>query len=188
MENERQKFERPDEPFRPQTVKASNQDSVWRDLGMLGLKIAVIAVLVLLLFTFVYGLHYNSEPGMNPSVKDGDLVLYYRLGMDYEARDLVLVTFQGEKQVRRVIATGGDTVDITEQGLIINGALQIEKEIYEETDCYMDGPDFPMTLGANELFVLGDSREVATDSRLYGTVDQEDTLGKVITILRRRNF
>jgi len=169
-------------------VRASQQESVWHELGMLGLKIAAVIVITVLLFTFVYGVHYNSEPGMNPAVKDGDLVLYYRLSRNYNARDLAIVKFHGETQVRRVIATGGDTVDITEQGLIINGALQLEREIYEETDCYMDGPAFPMTLGPNQVFVLGDSRENATDSRLYGPIDKDDTFGNVITIVRRRNL
>ena len=169
-------------------VRASKPESVWHELGMLGLKIAAVVVITVLLFTFVYGVHYNSEPGMNTAVKDGDLVLYYRLSRDYNARDLAIVKFQGEKQVRRVIATGGDTVDITEQGLVINGALQLEREIYEETECYVDGPAFPMTLGHNQVFVLGDSRENAIDSRLYGVINKEDTYGNVITIVRRRNW
>ena len=166
----------------------SKPPSVLHDLGMLALKIGVFIVIAIVLFTFVYGFHYNSEPGMNPAIKDGDLVLYYRLNKDYDARDLALVNFQGETQVRRVIATAGDLVDITEDGLLINGALQQEQEIFEETELYMDGPLFPMTLGPNQIFVLGDSREHATDSRLYGAIDQDDTLGKAITILRRRNF
>jgi len=166
----------------------SKPPSVLHDLGMLALKIGVFVVIAIVLFTFVYGFHYNSEPGMNPAIKDGDLVLYYRLSKDYDARDLALVNFRGETQVRRVIATAGDTVDITEDGLIINGSLQQEQEIFEETELYLDGPAFPMTLGPNQIFVLGDSREHATDSRLYGPIYKEDTLGKAITILRRRNF
>jgi len=188
MERPRQTTGNTSGQYKANQVRASKPGSVWHDLGMLGLKIVVVVVITVILFTFVYGVHYNSEPGMNPAVKDGDLVLYYRLSKNYNARDLAIVKFQGETQVRRVIATGGDTVDITEQGLIINGALQLERDIYEETDCYVDGPDFPMTLGPNQVFVLGDSRENAVDSRLYGPVDKDDTFGNVITILRRRNW
>ena len=169
-------------------TKGPSSPTVWHDLGMLGLKIGIIAVIAVALFSFVYGLHYNVEPGMNPAVKDGDLVLFFRLSKDYVAGDLALVSFRGETQVRRVIAVAGDTVDITDHGLIINGALQQEWEIFEETELFVDGPDFPMTLGANEVFVLGDARENAIDSRLYGAVDRDDTLGKVITIIRRRNL
>jgi len=164
------------------------EPSVWRDFRTLGIKIGAIAAVFALTFTFLYGLHYDTEPGMHPAVKDGDLVLYYRLDKRYRPGDLLLLTFQGQRQVRRVVATAGDTVDITEEGLVINGALQQERGIYQKTQRYADGVDFPLTLKGNEVFVLGDARENAADSRVYGPVNVKDTRGTVITILRRRNL
>jgi type IV secretory pathway protease TraF len=38
------------------------------------------------------------------------------------------------------------------------------------------------------VFVLGDAREGAADSRIYGPVNTEDTLGTVITVIRRRSL
>ena len=121
-------------------------------------------------------------------MKDGDLVFYYRLEKEYTASDLVVLRYQGHEQVRRVVATAGDVVDITEEGLMINGALQQEREIYEQTQRYDTGVEFPMELKEGQIFVLGDSRENASDSRVYGAVDVHDTLGKVMTIVRRRGF
>ena len=162
--------------------------SVWREFKPLGVKLAAIAVSAALLFGFVYGFYCNGEPGMNPLVRDGDLVIFYRWDKKYHAKDLVLLTFQGQRQVRRIIATAGDTVDITEEGLIINGALQQEWNIYQQTRRYAEGTDFPLTLKEGEVFVLGDARENAVDSRVYGPVNVKDTRGTVITILRRRNL
>ena len=168
--------------------KRPPQPSVWRELRSLCVKIAGIAGIAALIALFLYGFHYNVDPSMNPAVKDGDLVMYYRLDKKYRAGDLLLLSFQGQRQVRRVIATAGDTVDITEDGLKINGALQQEPEIHRKTERYAEGIDFPLTLGENEVFVLGDAREGITDSRIYGPVSIEDTHGKVITLLRRRNL
>ncbi|MCL2529053.1 MAG: signal peptidase I [Coriobacteriia bacterium] len=162
--------------------------TVWHDLGMLGVKIGAIVLIAVMLFSLVYGLHYNREPDMLPAVKDGDLVIYYRWDRDYVARDLIVLEHQGQTQVRRVVAVAGDTVDISEQGLMINGSLQQEREIFFLTQRYEDGPKFPLTLGEGEVFVLGDYREGATDSRIYGPVNVEDTKGQVITVLRRRNL
>ena len=162
--------------------------SVWRELGALGIKITVIAIAIATIFTFVYGFHRNTDPDMAPMVKTGDLVLFYRLDRDYTIGDLLVLDFQGERQVRRVVARGGDTVDIEEGGLIVNGAMQQEPEIHGETWRYENGTDFPLTVGPGQVFVLGDAREDATDSRVYGPVDTGDTLGTVITTLRRRNF
>jgi len=125
---------------------------------------------------------------MNPMVQDGDLIVYYRLNKAYKAGDLLLLRFQNQIQVRRVIAAAGDTVDITENGLWINGALQQERNIHRQTQRYTEGIDFPVTLREGEVFVLGDAREDVTDSRIYGPVRVQDTLGKAITILRRRNL
>ena len=158
--------------------------------GVLSLlaKIAVILVVVLLVFTFMFGLCRYTDASMAPAVKDGDLVLFYRLDKTYAAGDVLLLTSQGQKQVRRVVATAGDTVDITEEGHLVNGALQQEPEIYQTTQRYADGVTFPLTVGEGQVFVLGDARENATDSRVYGAVDIKDTLGKVIAVLRRRNL
>jgi len=164
------------------------RSSLLRDLRSLGLKIGAIALVAALAFTLVYGLHYNTEPGMNPSVKDGDLVVYYRWDKTYHADDLVLMTYEGEKQVRRVAATAGDTVDVTGEGLVINGAIQQEPGIYQKTERYAEGVEFPLTIGEGEVFLLGDARENSTDSRIYGPVKIDDTGGTVITLLRRRNL
>ena len=162
--------------------------SVWSDLGSLGLKIGIIAMIALLIFTFVYSLHYNTDPGMSPAVKDGDLVICYRLDKDYRPGDAILVSYRGHTQVRRVIARAGDTVDITEEGLVINGALQQEQEIYQKTERYQDGVSFPLTVPEGQVFVLGDNRTGATDSRIYGCVKIENALGKVMTVIRRRSI
>ena len=161
---------------------------VGREFRALLIKIAVIIGAALLLFNFVYGLHYSRDPSMHPSVKDGDLMIFYRWNKKYRAGDLVLLAFQGKKQVRRVVATAGDTVDITEDGLLVNGALQQEPGIYQQTRRYAQGIPFPVTLGEGQVFVLGDARENATDSRIYGPVNIKDTQGGVITNLRRRNL
>jgi signal peptidase I len=161
--------------------------SVMHDLISLLIKIVSVVVIAVLLFTFMFGLYYNVDPSMVPAIKDGDLVMFYRMDKKYVAQDTVVLEFDGRKQVRRVVATAGNIVDITEEGLLVNGAIQQERNIYKPTERYDTGVDFPLTVPEGSIFVLGDNREDATDSRVYGTVDTDDTLGKVMAILRRRD-
>ena len=162
--------------------------SVWKEIGGLFLKILVLVLIFVTIFTFIFGLHRNTDPYMAPMVKSGDLVLYYRLDKDYAIEDLLLVEYQGEPQIRRVVAKAGDEVDITEEGLHINGALQQEIDIFQETWAYEEGIEFPITVGEGQVFVLGDAREDAIDSRVYGPAEIKDTLGTVMTVVRRRNL
>jgi len=164
------------------------ESSLLKDVLLLLGKIAAVVVAFLLVFLFLFGLCRNADASMDPAIRDGDLILYYRLDKTYAAGDTLLLEYEGQRQVRRVIATAGDVVDITEEGLLVNGALQQEPEIYQQTQRWADGADFPLTVGESQVFVLGDARENAVDSRVYGAVEIKDTLGKVITLLRRRNI
>ena len=162
---------------------------IWKDLAGLVLKIALIAAAFALLFTFMYGIMRYADPAMDPAIKDGDLVIFYRYTKSgYAIQDAVVLEFKGQKQVRRVVATAGDTVDITDEGLFINGARQQEPNVYQKTERYEEGVDFPLTVPEGHIFVLGDSRAGATDSRIYGCVRIEDTFGKVMTVIRRRSI
>ena len=172
----------------PQNSTGPPASAFWRELGSLGIKIGVVAVIVLLVFTFLYGIYYSRDQSMHPAVKDGDLVVFYRWSKDYSLGDLLLLDFQGERQLRRVVAKAGDIVDITVEGLKVNGSLQEEPDIIRKTERYEEGIDFPVTLRENEVFVLGDAREGVTDSRVYGPVNVKDTLGTVMTVIRRRNL
>lgn len=162
--------------------------SLLQEVLLLLFKIGAALMVLVLLFTFLFGIFRNADDSMAPGFREGDLVMFYRLDKAYTASDTLVVEYEGKKQVRRVVAVAGDTVDITEEGLLINGSLQEERRIYEDTKRYAQGIDFPVTLKEGEVFLLGDSREHAEDSRIYGPVPVKDTLGKVMTLIRRRDL
>lgn len=164
------------------------ETTLTQELLSLVLKILGIMVVFLLLFTFLFGIFRNRDLGMAPAVKEGDLVMYYRLDKRYLVDDLLILEYEGMTQVRRVVAVAGDRVDITERGLEVNGSHRMEEGISEETLRYVDGIEYPVVVGEGEVFVLGDARDGASDSRLYGPVKISDTAGKVMTLARRRNL
>jgi len=151
-----------------------------QDLLLLLAKIGFIVLIFVVLTTFVFGVVRYDEPSMSPAIKDGDLVFFNRHSAGgYQARDAIVLKHGGQTQVRRVVAIAGDHVDITENGLVINGALQQEPEIYQKTERYREGGEFPLIVPEGQVFVLGDSRSGATDSRIYGCVETEETPGCV---------
>lgn len=171
------------------TGAEARKPSIWKDLLFLLIKVASIVIAFILLFTVLFGITRYQEPSMAPAIKDGDLVIFYRSTKNgYLPQDAVVVTINGRRQVRRVIATAGDVVDINEEGLWINGSLQQEPGIYQRTERYQDGVSFPLTVQEGEIFLLSDSRVGATDSRITGCVRIKDTSGRVMTIIRRRGI
>lgn len=165
------------------------QPSLLSDLLFLLLKIGIIALFVVIIFTFFFGIVQVRDNAMDPAVKDGDLVIYYRLDKNYVASDLAVLEKQGKTQVRRVVGIDGDKIDINrDNGLEINGYPQQEDNIYTETLPVVGKTKFPLTVGTEQVFVLGDNRKYAVDSRTYGCVDKSDTKGKVIAVIRRRNL
>ena len=92
----------------------------------------------------------------------------------------------GEQYVGRIVAHGGDTVEVTDQAtLVVNGSTVLENNIYYTTPKYENGPAYPLTLAEDEFFVLCDYREGACDSRYFGQVSEDEIKGKVITVVRR---
>ena len=168
--------------------KKRKPPTLLKEFMYLGAKISAIMLIFVLMLTFVFGLWQADDLSMIPSIQEGDLVFFNRMDRNYVATDTIVVQFEGQHQVRRVVAVAGDVVDITHKGLIINGRPQQELTIYEDTTQFVEGINFPYVIPPGEMFILGDSRGRALDSRIYGSVKVEDTLGSVVTIVRRRNL
>lgn len=182
----------PDPTPAPEPAPQSGSDDeqpLGAQLILLLLKVAMVLGFIAMVFLFLFGIVQVSDESMRPAIREGDLVVYYRLQKDYVAGDLVVVDDGDEQEVRRVIAVAGDTVDFSSDGLVINGYLQSETSIYAETEPFTDGITYPVTVGEGQVFVMGDNRPSSKDSRIYGPVDiQSGTEGEAMTIIRRRNF
>ena len=157
-------------------------------LLMFIIKLMIVALTVFVLFSYVFGVTRNQSLNMQPAVQDGDLIFYYRLVNDYAAGDVVIVHYEEKQIVSRIVAVAGDTVDITAGGLIINGAMVQEPRATGETTSFVDAVTFPLTVPEGEVFVLGDNRPNATDSRIFGCVKIADIDGRLVGLFRRRNF
>ena len=127
-------------------------------------------VAVVLLFTFVVQLISVEGGSMQPTLLGGDrLVVVGRLFTSFDAGDVVIVQDYNarlsDRIVKRIVATGGQTVDID----------------FEEGIVYVDGE----ALVENEVFLMGDNRNHSSDSRHIdlGPVDQRYIVGKAVFLL-----
>ena len=177
----------------PETQTASedkrNKDRLAvMDIVYFLIKLAMMALVGWVLLGVVFGVAVMEGEGMYPRLRDGDLMVYYRLQREYHIGDVVTFSQDGRRYTGRVVAQGGDTVDLTEEGqLLVNGSVQ-DEEIFYLTQRVEGGVTLPCQIPEGSVFLLCDFRTNATDSRSYGPVDLDMLDGKVITILRRRGI
>lgn len=149
-------------------------------------RLAFLLVLLWILFGYVFGITAMKNDDMMPRISAGDLMLYYRLENNWRAQDVIVLKREGQQYVGRIVAVGGDTVEVTEDAqLIINDSYVAESGIYYSTPRYESEVTYPLELKEGEVFVLCDYREGARDSRCFGPVKESEIKGKVITIIRR---
>ena len=140
-----------------------------------------------MLFTQVFLLTQASGNSMFPAVKDGDLLIGYRLQGTYAKNDVVLYEHDGKLRVGRVLGRENDLIALDDSGtLIVNGSAQSGEILYPTYA--KDTLEYPYTVPADSVFILGDYRTQSEDSRDFGPVALTDVKAKVITLLRRRSL
>lgn len=169
-----------------QVIKRNKQ--ALQDIRAFLIKLVVIAFIGWLLLGVVFGVTVMEGEDMYPRIRDGDVLIYYRLQQEYHIGDVVTFKRDGRRYTGRIVAQSGDTVDITEEGqLLVNGSVQ-DEEIFYPTEIIESGIPFPCEIPESSVFLLSDFRTNGIDSRSYGPVDTEELDGKVMTILRRRGI
>ena len=150
-------------------------------------RVVVLALAAYVVFTQVFLVTQNKGLGMFPAMKDGDLIIAYRLQQDYAKNDVVVYEMNGEQKVGRIIARETDVVTLDESGtLLVNGTVQTGDILYPTYA--KEGIEYPHKVAEGHVFLLGDYRTNAEDSRDHGAVSEHDVKGKIITILRRRGL
>lgn len=115
---------------------------------------------------------------MYPTLSDSDVCMAKKYDTEPERYDIVIVKVDGQTLIKRVIGLSGETLQV------IDGAVHIDGEIVnEEYDFFtadMGLLETPYIVGENEYFLMGDNRGGSFDSREFGSIRQEDIKGIVV--------
>ena len=154
---------------------------------------ALVMALVglILIFTFVGRIIGVDGESMMPTLHDRDMLLLQSIGYSPEQGDVVVLSTKnfrnGSPIVKRIIAVGGQTVDIDYETntVYVDGVALDEPYILETMRALPESFATHVEVPECSIFVMGDNRNNSTDSRSpeLGVVDERCVLGKALFIL-----
>ncbi|HYM35310.1 MAG TPA: signal peptidase I [Steroidobacteraceae bacterium] len=190
---------------------------------------ALVALVVIPLRSAIADSNWVPSGSMKPTLLEGELIYVNKLAYDLRVpltfkrivrwdnpRPGEVVVFfspeDGKRLVKRVIAAPGDTVELRDEKLVINGkpmrydvidAASVREEIYEDRNPILaieHGPrkshdvivlpsraamrDFgPIKVPEGKYFMMGDSRDNSYDSRYFGVVDRDQIVGRAQRVI-----
>jgi len=166
--------------------------------------LTVAIILAVIIRTFVVQAFKIPSSSMEPTLLIGDHILVnkfiYGVRIPYlggrllpfsspQAGDVVVFVYPEDTSkdfIKRVVAVGGDTVEIRDKKVIVNG-----KPVEDSHAFFADGAKTrrdkrdnmpPVTVPEGKLFVMGDNRDRSYDSRFWGFVDVGEVKGKAFVI------
>ena len=162
------------------------------------IKDIIIAVIIVALITIVIKPTIVKESSMEPTLYENNYLIINKLAYFHKDHpgygdiivfrsDLDKTDGTGKKLlIKRVIGVEGDRMTIEDGNVYRNGELLDEPYIRDQETYADEGMDIvDYEIGEDELFCMGDNREVSLDSRSpqVGNVEEEDVVGKAVVRL-----
>lgn len=184
------------QPKQPEKINWKKEVFEWSEAIIIAVVIAVI------IRSFLFTLVAVEGASMENTLHDGDRLFVRRIGYTPKNGDIIVFTPENKPKtpyIKRVIATGGQTIDID----FTTGEVKVDGEVLKEN--YIKAPTkrpgnvkFPVTVPEGYFFAMGDNRGNSHDSRnsdvgnsdnKSGLIKNEALLGKaVFRIWPLKNF
>ena len=152
--------------------------------------VAVVALITLGLRTFVFVPYEIPSGSMEETIMTGDMVFSEKVTYYFRGPQRGdIVTFDdpevaGRTLIKRVIAVGGQTVDLQGGKVVVDGVTLDEpytngKESWPLSRTALDADvTFPYVVPSGEIWVMGDNRTASQDSRYFGSIPVSSVTGR----------
>ena len=180
----------------------SKRRSGWRQIREWLVVIVTAVVIATALRTFVVQQFYIAGPSMETTLFGDDRVLVnklaYRFGEPSRGDVIVFdrITLNGDSVqhddlIKRVIGLPGEKLEIRDCVVFINDVAIAEPWLSAEvTNPEYDPPvrcgtsdHGPITIGEDQVFLIGDNRPMSFDSRMFGPVDIDVIVGRALVVI-----
>ncbi len=150
----------------------------------------IIIVVVVLLRLFIVTPVMVDGTSMSTTLHNNDIMILSKIDYvlnDIERFDIIVIRHNNDRLIKRIIAFPGETVEVADGELYINGNFTKQDFLpkgTEEIDFVEEEP-----LPKDCYFVMGDNRQDSFDSRYFGCVSRKEILGSAnLVIFPFKNF
>lgn len=166
-------------------IQAETVASLGRELFRLFWYLIFVLIMTFLVIQFVGHRTVVYGSSMSPSLEDGDQLVIEKVTYRFHGPrrfDIIVFPFEhdeGTYYIKRVIGLPGETVQILDHQIYIDGEKL--EEHYGNGEMLSPGQaDQPLVLGSDEYFVLGDNRNHSMDSRNpdVGLIKKSQIIGR----------
>lgn len=158
----------------------------WRAILEIVQALALAVIISVVLNLFVVQVTEVRQRSMEPTLNQADRVLVskvdYRVGAPQRG-DIVVFNPTLDTTipyVKRVVAVGGDIVELRDGKLVVNGRPSEVLEAKGSTFPQSPQIKYPYEVPAGHFFAVGDNRQASSDSRSFGAQPNERIIGKVV--------
>jgi signal peptidase I len=148
------------------------------------ISIIIALVLAFTIRYFIVELYMVDGPSMTPTLLNGERLVVNKFIYHFETpKKGDIIVFRQDPThdfIKRVIATAGDTIEVKDGKVIVNGKVLNEPYILDTTRGY-----YPLTtVPAGHIFVMGDNRNNSEDSRYpaVGFVSLNQVKGEAVLV------
>lgn len=155
-----------------------------RELGIWSRDVAIALGLALVIIVFLYQPVKVEGTSMAPLLSDQERIFINKYVYRFEPidrGDVVVFWYPLDRSksfIKRVVGLPGETLEIRDGHLYINGKLI--QETYVPPSYFDDSSYGPIRIPPHEYFVMGDHRDSSNDSRIFGPVPRRYIYGKAV--------
>ena len=161
-----------------------------KELMRFAFELAALALFLLIVFRFFFGITVQHGNDMYPALRDGDIIIYSRT-TELVNTEACVYRAEGRLRTGRIAATEGTVISATgDMQLTFDGVYLPAlpgSGIYDRTYA-AEEQMLPFTVSEDAYFILGDDRANAEDSRVLGQIDARNIQGRIIAVFRRRQI
>lgn len=175
----------------PSIVRPTKQETSAKQSRLMREIVETILLTALVYFVVRASVQFTpiDGPSMQPGLHTGESVivneLAYLFGNPQRGDVIVLHPPDSPNQqyIKRVIAVPGDTIQITDTAVIVDGVTLHEPYVLTGGDAGNATQLPPTKLGPGDYFVMGDNRDNSTDSRFFGPVERQAIVGQADLVI-----